>query len=444
MVSTGSPSPRQHRLGFDPGIAAASISFFAFLYAGAFGGGFLLLALAIVSGVIAFGDSLARGTVPFGKLAWLVIFAIFAAYPMVMINNDFSEGYFHGGMVLASFGIASAFFRVNLHRIVMIITLILILYYTVIMVVTGNPGDAFSGSENRVSSLFLALAVFMFAQGERRYDLAVAAVVFLVIVSAEGSGGIIAATVLLAAVFFRDTLRLFRIRVAARLTIVAVGLVAIAGVASVAPKLFDEQVRAELDPERLIQSDIRFEIIDWYVQENLHGMNLFIGAPLSYSIPILTDANGWVWMHNLHTSYLDLHSKTGILAIIALGAFGVRMLHLLRRNPYLAALFLVLLVRAFSDTAFILQGQGNFALYAFLLPLNQLLPRHETSTGLRDTLPRMHGDHLPEATIGSVADSERSASSAQADSRRGNHRNAAHPGPLLDPNRNWTKTDATL
>lgn len=426
----------QRRLVLDPGAVSASISLLAFTIAGAFGGGFPLLAMAILFGVIAFGDSLARGAVPFGRLAWSVIFAILAAYPLVMINNDFSAGYFHGGMVLASFGVASVFLRANLRWVVLLVILVLLVYYLVTFAAGGGSSGAFIGSENRVSTLFLALSVFLFVLGERRYDLAVTAVVFLVALSAEGSSGIIASAVLFVAVLFRDTLRFLRVRLAARLVIATLGLVAIAGIVLVAPKLFHEQVRAELDPERLTRTDIRFEIIDWYIDENLHGMNLFIGVPLSYSIPIWTDAKGWVWLRNLHNSYLDLHSKTGILSIIVLGAFGLRMLQLLRRNPYLAALFLVLLIRAFSDTAFILQGHGNFAVYVFLLPLHQLLPSHEAAKELWNTLPRMPGGSLPEGSVGSLPDTGQSNPSVRSDSRRPSLRSATHPHPLRDPNRN--------
>lgn len=412
----GRPAAIRPSLRFNPASVAAAGSFFAFIIAGSFGGGVPLLALAIVLGVVAFGDSLARGNVPFGRTAWLVIISIFAAYPLVLINNDFTSGYFHGGMVLASFGVASVFFRAKLRWLVALVTLALLFYYVVFVGFGGSPSNVFIGSENRVSTLFLALAVFMFSQGERRYDVAFAAAVFLVSLSAEGSAGIIASAFLFSAVFIRDLRRFFQIRIAARLTLAAIGLTAIAGVVYVGPRLFHDDVREALSPTRLTRTDIRFEIIDWYVEEHLSGISLFIGTPTADRIPILT-SDGWIWMTNLHNSYLDLHRKTGIISVVILAAFGFRLLLLARRNPFMAALFMVLVIRAFSDTAFILQGTGNFAWYAFLLPIEQLLP------GPRFNIDMVRGFPIRTQTEVALRGTAQAIPLTKADPRR--------PGPSL-------------
>ncbi len=91
--------------------------------------------------------------------------------------------------MLASFGIAIVFVGERLHRLVLATTIVLLAYYIFGYAITRDAGDIFVGSSNRVSTLFLALAVFTFVLGRRRYDLPLAATVFLVATSAGGRQG---------------------------------------------------------------------------------------------------------------------------------------------------------------------------------------------------------------------------------------------------------------
>lgn len=332
-----------------------------------------LLALAVLLGMLAFAPLIGQTDMPLGRLAWLVLIAIFAAYPLVLYNTNLQGGYFHGGLVLASFGIAHTFLRARLHRVVVATTVVLLAYYILAYAVSGGSGGIFIGSSNRISTLFLALTVFTFVLGRRRYDLLLATVVFLAALSAQGSAGILASALLLSSVFLRDLRDLVNTGGATRYAIIFVGLGAIAGIAFTGPSLFEGETQRSLDIERLIGADVRFQVIDWYATENLTGTNLFAGTPLAYSVPVQLETGGWIWLANLHNSYLDLHSKTGIFSLVILGALLYRLLQLLRRDPYVGALMLVLLIRAFSDTVFILQGRYNFAFYVFLLPLGLLL-----------------------------------------------------------------------
>ncbi len=333
----------------------------------------LLLALGVVLGIFAFAPVIGQASIPLGRLAWLVIFAIFAAYPLGLYNTNFQGGYFHGGLVLASFGIAHAFLRARLHRVVVVTTVVLLIYYIVAYTISGSAGGIFVGSPNRISTLFLALTVFTFVLGKRRYDLLLAAIIFLVALSAEGSTGILTSALLLSAVFLRDARDLLHVRSGRKLIIIFAGLAAIAGVSFIGPSLFQGEAQRSLDVQRLTASDVRFRIIDWYIDEHLTTADLFTGTSLTYTIPVQLDTGQWISLTNLHNSYLDMHTKTGVFSLLILGAFGFRLAQLLRRDPYLGALFLVLLVRASSDTVFILQGRYNFAFYAFLLPLGLLL-----------------------------------------------------------------------
>lgn len=380
-----------------PVTLAAIGSFFAFLITGAFMNSMPLLAIAILLGAAAFAPLLGQREAPLGKAAWVVVISVFLAYPMVLYNSNLQDGYFHGGMVIASFGIAHAFVRSRLHSLVASTLAALMVYYIASTWITADPGAAFIGSPNRVSTLFLGLTVFMFVLGKRRYDLPVAAVVFLVAASAEGSTGIIAAAVLLSAVFLRDGREVVAGRGPTKFAITLMGLVAIGSIAAIAPQLFEGETRDGLDYQRLTSGDGRYQIIDWYAHENLTGTNLFLGSPSAYAIPVQSSEGEWFYLNNLHNSYLDLHSKTGIFGFVIVGALALRVFFLLRKDPFLAALMMVLLVRAFADTSFILQGRYNFALYVFLLPLGMLMGAFAENAEEVQSSPQIAS--LPASTI---------------------------------------------
>ncbi len=366
---------------------AAIMAFVAFVTQGALVDSTALLALAVLLGTLSFAAIIRERELNLGRLAWVTLFAVFAAYPMVMWNTHFQAGYFHGGMVLASFGIAIVFVRERLHRLVLATTIVLLAYYILGYAITRDAGAIFVGSSNRVSTLFLALAVFTFVLGRRRYDLPMAGTVFLVATSAGGAAGIASSLLLLVIVFLRDKRDMLYVGNPARPVLILFGALGLAAVASYGPVVLTGNSETSFNLRRVIQTDVRYEIISWYARENLTNSKLILGMPLKYSIPVHSESGELSTLDNLHNSYLDLHTKTGIFAFLFLGAICVRVFQLWRRDPYMAALMMVILIRAFSNTAFILPGRYNFAFYVFLIPLGLLLqPSGVARGGVRGLL----------------------------------------------------------
>jgi hypothetical protein len=373
------------------------MAFGAFVIQGTLIDSMALLALAVLLGTLSFAVTIWNREIDLGRLAWMALLAVFAAYPIVMWNTHFQAGYYHGGMMLASFGIAIVFVRERLHRLVLGTTIVLLAYYIIGYAITRDPGGIFIGSSNRVSTLFLALAVFTFVLGRRRYDLPLAATVFMVATSAGGAAGIASSVLLLVVVFLRGRRDMLYVGSAARPMLLVFGAVALVAVSSYGPVVLSGNSESSFDLRRVAQTDVRYEIIRWYARENLANLKLILGTPLEYSIPVHSESGELFTLNNLHNSYLDLHTKTGIFAFLFLGVVGVRVFQLWRRDPYMTALMIVIMIRAFSDTVFILQGRYNFAFYVFLLPLGLLLEASAVARSKDQGLPPLASTDRPAA-----------------------------------------------
>jgi hypothetical protein len=103
----------------------------------------------------------------------------------------------------------------------------------------------------------------------------------------------------------------------------------------------------------------------------MKGIHLFFGAPFDFQLTANFQGN-YLDFNNLHSSYLTLHAKTGILSLLILFSIIWRIKTIFFVKPFYAGLLFVLLFRSYSDTSFILEGSLNFAFFMFFLP-NKLL-----------------------------------------------------------------------
>lgn len=313
-----------------------------------------------------------------GGALYSILIAVFVGYPAVWYLNELRGGFMHAGMVTASVGVAFALAenREWGARLVRTLVVGVALAMTMAILSGGEPGTIVAGSRNHVSTVLLSLLAPALVLARGRWDFLLTLWVWLLCVAAIGSMGILTSSLVLVAVMCRDFLlwrtigdRAFRYDM---LALLLAGLWA--------PMLISRRAVAEIGTklvvERFVGGDVRYQILDEYKSENLRGERLVFGIPLDYGFVVRTPQGRHV-VRNLHNSYLDAHTKLGLLAAIVFLVLAWRLAWLSRRRLFIAALWGALLLRASSDTVYIMSGAGNFAFYLFLVPRRYLLEMPE-------------------------------------------------------------------
>lgn len=312
-------------------------------------------------------------------LSTTIIFAsIFFSYPMSIILNNFTAGFFTLPMVLASFGISYVFIleRDFFKIIYSILLMILVVFFYNIIVLNESANNIFVGSRNLKSIMFLGVSVFyMILNPDKRKNILISFLVFLACLFSVGSSGIISSFLLLLFTIM-DGFNHFNKVIFWFFILITIILLIYSYTFYFAD--FSDELLFKLSFERLFFEDIRFEIWLEYYNKYMKGINFFIGAPFDFKFTLIFNGN-YEDFSNLHSSYLNMHAKTGIFSLFVVLGILIRFYKLLVIKPYYAGLFFVLLLRSYSDTAYILDGSFNFSFFIFFLPnrvlFNNNLPK---------------------------------------------------------------------
>ncbi|MGH7445331.1 MAG: hypothetical protein ACREKM_10660, partial [Longimicrobiales bacterium] len=294
--------------------ACANLGFLAFVIVGVFLASKVLLALAMIWGAVYLVYDIGRRGGRVGTVLLVFLAGVFVSYPLVIMNNGLSSGFMHGGMVLGSAGVALHFAVTRRTRLVALTLWSLLILYLLRVLILGHPADAvFLGSQNRVSTLLLALAVLLLAVRRARSDLLLAGLVVLACVIAGGSSGIVGAALVFALVVMREAAAPGRHAFRTRVLL----LITVAALAGAVWSVLSEEALMKLAIDRFVGGDVRFQIIREYAQTSLHGVNVLAGTKLVYAFEVI-DNGALMTLGNLHNSYLSAHSKTGIFALFVL------------------------------------------------------------------------------------------------------------------------------
>ena len=301
----------------------------------------------------------------------IIFVSIFISYPISIILNNFTSGFFTVPMVLTSFGISYVFIleRFFLKIIYSILLIILVVFFYNIIVLNESANNIFVGSRNRKSIIFLGISIFyIILNPDKRKNILISFLVFLACIFSVGSSGIISSFLLLLFTIM-DGFNHFNKVILWFCILITITLFIYSYIFYFAD--FSDELLFKLSFERLFSEDIRYEIWLEYYNKYMKGINFFIGAPFDFKITSIFNGN-YQDFSNLHSSYFNMHAKTGIFSRFIVLGIIFRFYKLLIKKPYYAGLFFVLLFRSYSDTAFILDGSFNFSFFIFFLP-NRIL-----------------------------------------------------------------------
>lgn len=357
-------------VGFNFGAMLAWTSFVCFCVTGAAHRSVILFVVASVLG----GGALAfavRSHMRLGASALYVLLALVLAIPLVLIKALYypvSIMFFVA--VPASIAVALFIFEFPAFFRIKALLICLLSVYFVLVLAGHDPGEVFVGSRNQISTLFVALSAVALVINRSRYDIFLALSVFIACVVAVGSSGIISSGVILAAVLFRDYKWRAAFCLAGTLAFVLMG------------NLFfmdylPDDLVLKFNMERLLGGDVRYQIIEGYIADYSSGYFLLMGAPEGVLFSVydaLSYGGGYGDVGTLHNSYLSAHMKMGIASFVVFLSI-IRVAWLLRRNLFFLALFFSILVRAFSDTVFIVDGYYNFAFFFYYILAERLSGR---------------------------------------------------------------------
>jgi hypothetical protein len=238
------------------------------------------------------------------------------------------------------------------------------LYFTALMVLGREPGDAFSrNSQNYVSVILLALyasAVIMTRPPKVRFlHVLVASFVLVLSVWAAGRGGILASLLLTGFLFARLLSQgrpgIVQWAIAAVMILVAASAIFVAAdILGQQGYLYKFEGRGLRDPSRLTIIIAYFDGIE--TSELLLGKNYYDDSILGR------------WGFNLHNSYLDAWAHLGLYYLLfILGTLAVGARHL-RRHPVVVIAVLAFAARAVTDSQ-LFSGQYDYVIFATLFAL---------------------------------------------------------------------------
>lgn len=353
----------------------AYFSFLFFIIYGVFTNNNIHLLIAFIFGIIPFNEFLKKEFYNWPRSTRIFIYIILVTYPISIINNSLSAGYLTLPMVMTSFGIAYLF-KINNSSIKFVrgvLTVLLLYYFIAIFFLDLSADQIYVGSRNVKSIIFLALSIFLIVLDlENKYNLLIVFFVFIACVLAVGSSGIISSFILLITCYlyyFKSLTKATNISIISSFLLFILSIIYGLFVIS-----FDSELFFKIFNSRFFGGDIRYEIWSEYFNQYLNGLTLIFGTPFDFKLQAIYNGS-YVVINNVHSSYIMLHSKAGILSLFLLLAIIIRINFLRKNKIFFAGLFLVILIRSYSDTAFILNGAFNYAFYIFFLPNRLLLNR---------------------------------------------------------------------
>tara|TARA_X000000950_G_C13870642_1_gene642718 strand:- start:552 stop:1640 length:1089 start_codon:yes stop_codon:yes gene_type:complete len=347
--------------------STALLSFFFYLIFGVFSNNNIHLLIAFIFGLIPFIEFLKKEFYNIPSSLKFFLGVVLITYPISIINNNLSAGFFTLPMVISSLGIAYVFSLWNFSRKIVSLSLVLFLIYFFfnILFLGYDPNEIFSGSRNRISIIFLSLSIFLILLDKKnKNNLYFVTFTFIASILAVGSSGIITSFILFVSCFIYY---FNKFSLKSRIIVVLIILPFIYFKISEFISILDLETLSKLNFERIISSDIRYDIWSEYINQYFKGKTLFFGTSYDFFFTANYLGNYQIF-ENVHSSYFMLHAKTGILSVILLVAIFLRAKFLFSFDKFTFLLFFVILLRAFSDTAFILNGSFNFVFYFFFLP----------------------------------------------------------------------------
>ncbi|MBA3563714.1 MAG: hypothetical protein H0W33_06840 [Gammaproteobacteria bacterium] len=238
------------------------------------------------------------------------------------------------------------------------------LYFTILLVLGREPGDAFSrNSQNYVSVILLALyvsAIIMTRPSAVRImHVLIAGFVLILSVWAAGRGGILASLLLVGGLFVRfisqgrpgiihGTIAAFMILAA------SVALFFAGGILESQGYLYKFEGRGLHDASRLSIIISYFDGIE--ISELLLGKNYYDDSFMAR------------WNFNLHNSYLDAWAHLTLYYLMFIVAVLVITARRLRRHPVIVIAVLAFAARAVTDSQ-MFSGQYDYVIFATLFVL---------------------------------------------------------------------------
>lgn len=358
---------RANSLVFSPSLRLAQLSYLAFILNGTLVRNEYLLLFAAAAGSVSLMAHFSTGRIQIPSALRLVFLSLLLSAPIVLVKAlYFPVAFVFLLSVSAAIGVALQIRRAPsfFHPRLLLCGILAFFYGSLLL--GAQVDEIFAGSRNQVSVILLSMGCLSFAVDFKKKDVVLALMIFVGCLLAVGSGGIISGTILLLAIFASQA----RSVLVKGLKLVMLVAAAFAMVYAYLSFLPDELV-AKLTFDRILGQDVRFQIIQQYLQEYTKGVFLFIGAPdnLSFNVIDLYSFGGAGVegeVNTLHNSYLSVHAKIGIVALLLYFAI-LRNFYYLRGNIFLFLLFATLCIRAFSDAVFILDGYYNFVFYYFFI-----------------------------------------------------------------------------
>ncbi|WP_428025001.1 hypothetical protein [Arcobacter sp.] len=294
------------------------------------------------------------------------------AYFLIIFNNTFDEGLFFLPIILSSLGISIAIidtvfeykkFHYNLSKIILYA---LFIYCVVFFILFEDMNYALKGSRNMISAYLLCLLPYYYMVRHINGDkvsIWIAFFTFLICLISVGTAGVILSF------FFLYALLHIRYKYLTFFLLIIIFFVYsfelqnyfYSFLNKIDPEILSK-ILYRLDINNLYGPSIRGVILNNYIS-NLDLFSFFYGIKLEN---LHWNING-IDYYNPHNSYLLLHAKSGILVFVYLSIIGVTLYKLFKLNKVLFFLFLVIILRASSDTVSFAHGYFEWSIYLFFL-----------------------------------------------------------------------------
>lgn len=326
--------------------------------------------LALYSGM-AFGGILflMMTLKPIPRLLQLYVVVVVVGATFLIINNGLIAGKAYLPLMLSSMGIALAIsrtikshFRFHFYLSAFIF-FGMSFYFLISFVIYRDLGAVTAGSRNHVSSmLLLNSCYYVLVRRWNGIDVSAFFPVLVLVIStlAVGISGIISAIIVFIGYFAARSKK----------TILLVSSCVIFLYMSLDwPSIFigidDDLLRKVY--YKLTEKDIRADIITNYIA-NLDVLKFIIGVPFDELLWTLPGRNGeFIRSDNLHSSYLLLHGKIGILSFLVMFGLMLILIKLIRKDFLVFTLFFAIVLRASTDTIAFAHGFNEWPLILVLL-----------------------------------------------------------------------------
>lgn len=324
------------------------------------------LYLGIATGGMLF-LSMVQSSIP--RLLQLYLFVAGVGFCFLIMNNGFSSGKLYLPILLSSIGIALAIRKtVNTNpRFHLFISKFLFFgmsfYFLMHFAVYGDFDLALSSSRNHVSVNLIFISCY-YILVRRWTGVPIPAIYPVLILSisilAVGIAGIVSAIIIFLGYFLSQSKK--NLFLVTTFGFVAFFAVDIPGLLN----LIDDDLLRKVF-FKLSEGDIRADITSNYIA-NLDLIKFLTGVPISDLQWTISGREGdSISSTNLHSSYLLLHAKIGIMFFFVMFGIFLVIIKLLKKDFFVFCLFLALVVRASTDTIAFSHGYHEWILILFVL-----------------------------------------------------------------------------